>query len=77
MMTSARSRPIAEGSQIMRHAAIALGLVLVGYVLGSLRSPAQADDSGKIVDALRELVRVEERQLDALKSISERLRSSR
>jgi len=61
----------------MRHAAIALGLVLVGYVLGSLHSPAHADDSGKIVDALRELVRVEERQVDVLKSISERLRSSR
>ena len=60
-----------------RQTLIALGLVLAGYVLGSRLSPAQADDNDKIVSLLRDMVRMEERQADSLRSIAERVRSCR
>ena len=40
------------------------------YVLGTLRGPAQADDSGRIVELLREIARAESGQADALNAIS-------
>jgi hypothetical protein len=55
----------------MRNTLIVLALVASGYLLATLHTPARADDSGKVVDALRELVRAEEKQADALRRIAE------
>jgi hypothetical protein len=54
----------------MRQTLIALGLMFVGYVLGTQQSPARADDNDKIVALLRDLVRAEEKQVDALRTIA-------
>lgn len=61
----------------MRQALIAFGLVLVGYVLGTYSSPVRADDNDKIVALLRDLVRVEDKQVDALRNIADRVRPCR
>lgn len=55
----------------MRQSVIAVCLLTIGYLLGTLRAPAHADDSGKVVDALREIVRSQERQTDALRRIAD------
>ena len=57
----------------MRQTALALGLVLIGYVLGSLQGPAKADDSEKMLALMRDLVRAEEREVDALRNLADRV----
>ena len=44
--------------------------LLAAYGLGALRAPAHADDSGRILDFLREIARAESGQTDALKQIA-------
>lgn len=44
--------------------------LLAGYALGTMRAPAQADDSSRIVDLLRDISRSEASQADALKTIA-------
>lgn len=56
-------------SRFVQSLVIALAL-LVGYGLGTLRAPAQADDSGRIVELLRDIARSESGQTEALKQIA-------
>lgn len=54
----------------MQRTLIALAMVAAGYVLGSSRAPAQADDSGKVADLLSSIERSQRTIADAAKAVA-------
>lgn len=54
----------------MQRTLIALALVAAGYLLGSVRAPAKADDSGKVADLLSSIERSQRTIAEATKAIA-------
>jgi len=54
----------------MQRSLIAVALVLVGFVLGSVWPPVRADDSGKVANLLSSIERSQRTIAEATKSIA-------
>lgn len=54
----------------MRNSVMITLALLAAYALGTLHGPARADDSGRLLDLMRDLVNVQKEQKDALRAIA-------
>ncbi|MET0341786.1 MAG: hypothetical protein ABW252_12350 [Polyangiales bacterium] len=55
----------------MPHTSIVVVLLVLGYALGMVLTPAAADDSSKIIDALTAIARAEREQSESLRKLAD------
>lgn len=55
----------------MPNTSLVVVLLVIGYALGMVLTPAAADDSSKIVDALATIARAEREQSESLRKIAD------